>query len=96
MPGPNLMLPAIDLSSTPDLDSYTTYKLREAKWKQLVSKSHKAWCLCGSFVNHFILPTEPLCTEESSTVAGAAAPITRDAAVGTEDGGAVDGDPAEG
>nr|QYD02393.1 ORF2 [Torque teno felis virus] len=54
LPGPNLMLPALDLSSTPDLDHTLLYKKREALWKQLVSQSHKDWCLCGSYLNHFL------------------------------------------
>lgn len=59
-PSPALMLPAIDLSGPPDLDSHLNYKRREAKWKQVCSATHKEWCLCGSYLNHFRESTEPL------------------------------------
>nr|QYD02153.1 ORF2 [Torque teno felis virus] len=66
LPGPNLMLPALRLSDTPNLDSDLAYKKREAKWKQLISKTHKEWCLCGSYLNHFLSSNEPLrsCSKE--------------------------------
>nr|QYD02180.1 ORF2 [Torque teno felis virus] len=98
LPGPSLMLPALDLSGSPDLDHNTTYKRREAQWKRLVSSLHREWCLCGSFLNHFILPPNSLiqCTEGGSEP-DAAEDITP--GVG-EDGGAdgidVDGDPDAG
>nr|UWX31902.1 ORF2 [Torque teno felis virus] len=60
LPGPALMLPAIDLSNPPDLDSHLTYKKREAEWKRLVSQTHKNWCLCGSYLNHFLPPESSL------------------------------------
>lgn len=63
-PGPNVMLPAINLSDTPDLDSVVAFKRREAKWKQLISSEHKKWCLCGSYMNHFVSSSQPLCGEE--------------------------------
>lgn len=61
------MLPAVDLSGTPDIDHRVTYKKREAKWKRLVSETHREWCLCGSFLNHFILPPGSLlqCTDNA-------------------------------
>nr|QYD02414.1 ORF2 [Torque teno felis virus] len=59
-PGPNVMLPALRLSDPPDLDSHISYKRREATWKRLISNEHKKWCLCGSFMNHFLPPSEPL------------------------------------
>nr|QYD02096.1 ORF2 [Torque teno felis virus] len=100
MPGPSLMLPALDLSGTPDLDHHTTYKKREAEWKRLVSSLHREWCLCGSFINHFILPPNSLvCTEDGDDrVAGDTAedrtiPSSKD---GGENGVEVDGDPEEG
>nr|QYD01790.1 ORF2 [Torque teno felis virus] len=97
LPGPSLMLPAVDLSGSPDLDHHTTYKRREAQWKRLVSQLHREWCLCGSFINHFILPPNSLlrCTEDD---------LDRDAEgdtllAGGGGGGAtgtVDGDPDAG
>lgn len=68
-PGPNLLLPVIRLSDPPDLDHVVAYKRREAVWKKLISDEHKKWCLCGSYLNHFLKPDEPLkntetCTEE--------------------------------
>lgn len=75
-PGPNLLLPSLGLSGPPDLDHYMAFKRREAKWKQLVSTSHKAWCLCGSYLNHFLPSDQPLlsktCTEEDKKEDGAA------------------------
>nr|QYD02249.1 ORF2 [Torque teno felis virus]QYD02252.1 ORF2 [Torque teno felis virus] len=59
-PSPALMLPAIDLSRTPDLDSHISYKKRECLWKRQVSLSHAQWCLCGSYLNHFLPPDQPL------------------------------------
>nr|QYD02120.1 ORF2 [Torque teno felis virus] len=100
MPGPSLMLPALDLSGTPDLDHHTTYKKREAEWKRLVSSLHREWCLCGSFINHFILPQNSLvCTEEEDArVAGGIAegPTIPSSKDGDESGVGVDGDPEEG
>lgn len=61
-PGPNLMLPALNLSGPPNFDHNLAYKKREAQWKRLVSETHKEWCLCGSYKNHFIKPEEPLCS----------------------------------
>lgn len=54
----NAAVPAVHsfatrLSQSPDLDSGLAYKRREAKWKQLVSSSHKEWCECGNYLNHF-------------------------------------------
>lgn len=70
LPGPNVMLPAIRLSDPPDLDSHLAYKRREAIWKKLISTEHKKWCLCGSYINHFLPSTEPLqnssCTSEDT------------------------------
>lgn len=54
------MLPTLDLSGTPDLDHVLHYKRREAAWKRSVSESHKEWCLCGSYRNHFISSSQPL------------------------------------
>nr|QYD02072.1 ORF2 [Torque teno felis virus] len=100
MPGPSLMLPAVDLSGTPDLDHHTTYKKREAQWKRLVSSLHREWCLCGSFINHFILPPNSLiCTEDEDVrVAGdiAEGPTTLSSKDGDENSVEVDGDPDEG
>nr|QYD02111.1 ORF2 [Torque teno felis virus] len=59
-PSPSLMLPALDLSRTPDLDSCISYKKRESLWKRQVSLSHSQWCLCGSYLNHFLPPDQPL------------------------------------
>nr|QYD02402.1 ORF2 [Torque teno felis virus] len=97
LPGPSLMLPALDLSGSPDLDPHTTFKLREAEWKRLISSLHKEWCLCGSYINHFILPENSL--QQCTVDAG------RDTAgAGTSGGGGdisgrgddVDGDPEDG
>lgn len=60
LPGPNVMLPALRLSDPPDLDHHLAFKRREAIWKQIVSNEHKKWCLCGSYLNHFLPSTEPL------------------------------------
>lgn len=60
LPGPALMLPAIDLSSTPNLDTHLAFKKREAEWKRLVSATHREWCLCGSYKNHFLPPEKSL------------------------------------
>lgn len=54
------MLPVIRLSDSPDLDSHLAFKRREAKWKRLVSETHKEWCLCGSYLNHFLPATSDL------------------------------------
>lgn len=54
------MLPALRLSDPPDLDHHLAFKKREATWKRLVSDEHKKWCLCGSYLNHFLPATEPL------------------------------------
>nr|QYD02150.1 ORF2 [Torque teno felis virus] len=72
LPGPNVMLPAINLSDSPDLDSVVAFKRREAKWKQLISYEHKKWCLCGSYMNHFVSSSQPLCGEEKENPGGAA------------------------
>nr|QYD02132.1 ORF2 [Torque teno felis virus] len=68
LPGPNVMLPALDLSGPPSLDHVILYKKREALWKRLVSTSHREWCLCGSAANHFLPPHKELknstCGEE--------------------------------
>nr|QYD02099.1 ORF2 [Torque teno felis virus] len=102
MPGPSLMLPALDLSGTPEFgSSYNfTKKKRKLNWKRLVSSLHREWCLCGSFINHFILPPNSLvCTEDGDDrVAGDTAedrtiPSSKD---GGENGVEVDGDPEEG
>nr|QYD01787.1 ORF2 [Torque teno felis virus] len=97
LPGPSLMLPALDLSGSPDLDPHKTFKLREAKWKRLISALHKEWCLCGSYINHFILPENSLksCTveEDKDTVGG---DITGGADGICVHGGDVDGDPEDG
>lgn len=74
-PGPNLLLPAIDLSRSPSLDSHLDFKRREALFKKQVSELHKNWCLCGSYLNHFIstkysLKDSETCTEESSEAEG--------------------------
>nr|QYD02147.1 ORF2 [Torque teno felis virus] len=73
-PGPNVMLPALSLSDPPDLDHHLAYKKREAIWKKLISDEHKKWCLCGSYLNHFLPATEALrsksCSEENSEEAG--------------------------
>lgn len=82
LPNPSLMLPAIDLSSTPTLDHTIEYKRKEAKWKRMISETHKDWCLCGSFLNHFLKPDQSLKNED---------PCTEDAggeeAAGAEGGG---------
>lgn len=64
-PSPALMLPALDLSSAPDLSHHISYKKREAQWKKLVSETHKHWCLCGSYKNHFLPPDTPLINSSS-------------------------------
>lgn len=69
VPGPALMLPALDLSGSPDLDHAQNYKRREAQFKRDVSQLHKQWCLCGSYLNHFRLSSEPLKTCTDDTVA---------------------------
>nr|QYD02123.1 ORF2 [Torque teno felis virus] len=65
-PGPNVMLPTLNLSDTPDLDSHLAYKKRQALWLREVSESHRAWCLCGSFRNHFLQDNQPLKNSECS------------------------------
>nr|QYD02063.1 ORF2 [Torque teno felis virus]QYD02069.1 ORF2 [Torque teno felis virus]QYD02117.1 ORF2 [Torque teno felis virus]QYD02126.1 ORF2 [Torque teno felis virus]QYD02198.1 ORF2 [Torque teno felis virus] len=65
-PGPNVMLPALNLSDTPDLDCHLAYKKRQALWLREVSESHRAWCLCGSFRNHFVQDNQPLKNSECS------------------------------
>nr|QYD02177.1 ORF2 [Torque teno felis virus] len=72
LPEPNVMLPALRLSDPPDLDSHLAFKRREAIWKQLISTEHKKWCLCGSFLNHFLPKTEPLrsCTRDGGEESG--------------------------
>nr|QYD02315.1 ORF2 [Torque teno felis virus] len=94
-PNPALMLPAIDLSGPPDLDHHLNYKKREAQWKRLVSETHKQWCLCGSFINHFILPKEPLkCGEEEENIGDEKDDgLVAEATNGDAD---IDGDPDEG
>nr|QYD02231.1 ORF2 [Torque teno felis virus] len=97
LPGPSLMLPALDLSGSPDLDPHTTFKLREAQWKRQISNLHREWCLCGSYINHFILPENSLqsCTVDAGKDTDGAATIG-DAADSFVRGGDVDGDPEEG
>nr|QYD02360.1 ORF2 [Torque teno felis virus] len=97
LPGPSLMLPAIDLSGSPDLDHHTTYKRREAQWKRLVSQLHREWCLCGSFLNHFILPPNSLlrCAEDDSDKDAGGDIILAGGGDGGADG-TVDGDPDAG
>nr|QYD02321.1 ORF2 [Torque teno felis virus] len=72
VPGPALMLPALDLSGSPDLDHNQSYKRREAQFKRDVSLLHKQWCLCGSYLNHFRLSSEPLktCSEDTDAATG--------------------------
>lgn len=90
------MLPAIDLSSTPDLDSHINYKKREAKWKRDVSLSHSLWCLCGSYKNHFIDPKKSLiCGDggEDNGISDEAMAAIEDGEAGTTgDGGDGGGD----
>lgn len=64
LPGPSVMLPALNLSGPPDLDHHINYRKREAQWKRLVSQTHAEWCLCGSYTNHFLPNSASLCTEE--------------------------------
>nr|QYD02006.1 ORF2 [Torque teno felis virus] len=82
LPGPNVMLPVIRLSDSPNLDCHISFKKREAEWKQLVSKSHRDWCLCGSYLNHFLPPEKPLkqCSDVEDGDAG-----QRSVGVGDED-----------
>nr|QYD02108.1 ORF2 [Torque teno felis virus] len=99
VPGPALMLPALDLSGSPDLDHNQNYKRREAQFKRDVSQLHKQWCLCGSYLNHFKLSSEPLktCSEDTgaasgdSDVGGGEAATTRDMDTGGVVGGGEDG-----
>lgn len=70
LPGPNLLLPALRLSDPPDLDHVVAYKRREAKWKALISQEHKKWCLCGSYLNHFLKPSESLKNTETCSEDG--------------------------
>lgn len=70
LPGPALMLPVIDLSGTPDMDPGQTFRRREAKFKRDVSMLHAEWCLCGSYLNHFKLSSEPLKPCEGNSTAG--------------------------
>nr|QYD02440.1 ORF2 [Torque teno felis virus] len=88
LPGPNLMLPTLDLSSTPDLDHTLLYKKREAVWKQLVSQTHKDWCLCGSYLNHFLKPNYSLitdsCTGEKEDTSKGDAAVQTDGGEGGE------------
>lgn len=97
------MLPALNLSGTPDLDHPYLYKQREAKWKREVSRSHKEWCLCGSFLNHFILPDsvkpttqQPRCAEESSDVEDTIQSGGGSTGAGGSDDVDMDGDPDNG
>nr|QYD02186.1 ORF2 [Torque teno felis virus] len=89
LPGPNVMLPVVRLSDSPNLDCHISFKKREAEWKQLVSRSHRDWCLCGSYLNHFLPPEKPLkkCSDVEDED-----PITLEGAAGgsdpKEDGGA--------
>ncbi|QCS38451.1 ORF2 [Torque teno ocelot virus] len=73
-PGPHLLLPAIDLSRSPSLDSHLDFKRREALFKRQVSDLHKQWCLCGSYKNHFISPNYSLkkdsCSEDTGGDSG--------------------------
>lgn len=89
MPGPALMLPAIDLSSPPDLDHHIHYKEREARWKRLVSESHREWCLCGSYLNHFLPAGTKLlgCTDDGGDGGGEDGPKDTDAGAASGNGG---------
>lgn len=69
-PGPNLLLPALKLTDPPDLDNTVAYKKREAQWKKLISNEHKKWCLCGSYMNHFLPSSQPLQKSESCSERG--------------------------
>nr|QYD02102.1 ORF2 [Torque teno felis virus] len=99
VPGPALMLPALDLSGSPDLDHTQTFKRREAQFKRDVSLLHKQWCLCGSYLNHLKLSSEPLktCTEdtvadlEGSDAAGGEAATTCEMDAGEVTAGGEDG-----
>nr|QYD02357.1 ORF2 [Torque teno felis virus] len=79
-PGPNVMLPALRLSDTPDLDHCLAFKRREAEWKRLVSNSHREWCLCGSYLNHFLPAEAPLksCTEDEKEDSGDVAATSKE------------------
>ncbi|WCS65223.1 ORF2 [Grizzly bear anellovirus 1] len=33
------------------------YKKQEAQWKRVVSESHKIWCTCPDYLNHFTCHT---------------------------------------
>nr|QZE11921.1 MAG: ORF2 [Torque teno felis virus] len=92
LPGPNLMLPAINLSCTPDLDSHLAYKKREAIWKRLVSDSHKNWCLCGSYLNHFQKCGDEKPDTGVSDAAMADIVVEGDDTIGDADAGGEDGD----
>nr|QYD02282.1 ORF2 [Torque teno felis virus] len=65
LPGPNLMLPVLDLNKSPDPDHSLAYKKREAVFKRQVSELHANWCLCGSYLNHFLPSNQPLRASES-------------------------------
>nr|QYD02057.1 ORF2 [Torque teno felis virus] len=92
------MLPALDLSGSPDLHNREAFKKREAKWKQLVSATHKEWCLCGSFLNHFILPEYPLlkCTSDAIDVGDTIQDLNASGDAAEDRSGDVDGDPEAG
>lgn len=38
-------------------------RLHEALWKQSVSRTHRLWCDCGQFLNHFKVCVQPTTTE---------------------------------
>nr|QYD01970.1 ORF2 [Torque teno felis virus] len=38
-------------------------RLHEAIWKQSVSRTHRLWCDCGQFLNHFKICAVPTTTE---------------------------------
>nr|QYD02237.1 ORF2 [Torque teno felis virus] len=85
MPGPNTMLPVLDLSGPPDLDHIISYKKREAIFKQQVSELHRQWCLCGSAKNHYVKNSEPLTNSSCGGGGDEADSSKKDAATGTED-----------
>nr|QYD02291.1 ORF2 [Torque teno felis virus] len=84
LPGPNVMLPALDLSGPPSVDHVILYKKREAVWKRLVSTTHREWCLCGSAANHFLPPHKELVNSACGEEEGEA--IADGPDVGTEGG----------
>nr|QYD02039.1 ORF2 [Torque teno felis virus] len=85
IPGPNTMLPVLDLSGPPDLDHIISYKKREAIFKQQVSDLHRQWCLCGSAKNHYVKNSEPLTNSSCGRRRRRADSSKKDADTGTED-----------